>query len=169
MRVRGPVIWIKQQDTGKRRTVNRDKVISVDPEIAWEEVNTHPIRETAVNRNQHAEIGRMFERNIQQKHWTSRQEKQVPEQKHTTTLESDRQNNTVPEKISVSSQPHTTSDNDIVMHELNSDEMMDVDNNDDEQMETNQSEGESEFLINKKTSYNSTECEEKCENSCQEK
>ena len=66
-RVRGPVIWITQQETGKQRTVNRDKVIIVDPEMSWEQVNPRPIRKTAVNRNQDRDITRMYDENILRK------------------------------------------------------------------------------------------------------
>ena len=44
LRVRGPLVWIKQQKTGKHKTVNRDKVVIVDQEISWEEVNPRPVR-----------------------------------------------------------------------------------------------------------------------------
>ena len=66
-RVRGPVIWITQQDTGKRKTVNRDKVILVDPEMSWDEINKRPIRKTNVNKNRSEEIQRMFDINTQRK------------------------------------------------------------------------------------------------------
>ena len=44
LRVQGPLVWIKQQKTSKHKTVNRDKVVIVDQQISWEEVNPIPVR-----------------------------------------------------------------------------------------------------------------------------
>ena len=38
-RVRGPVVWIRQQQTGKNKVLNQEKVRLVDPEITWEDIN----------------------------------------------------------------------------------------------------------------------------------
>ena len=43
--VRGPVVWIRQQQTGKNKVLNREKVRLVDPEITWEDINPRPIRD----------------------------------------------------------------------------------------------------------------------------
>ena len=44
-RVRGPVCWIRQQQTGKTRVVNRSKLLLVDPNIAWDELRARPRRD----------------------------------------------------------------------------------------------------------------------------
>ena len=44
-RVRGPVVWIRQQQTGKNKMLNREKVRLVDPEITWEDINPRSIRD----------------------------------------------------------------------------------------------------------------------------
>ena len=44
-RVRGPVVWIRQQQTGKNKVLNREKVRLVDPEINWEDIYPRPIRD----------------------------------------------------------------------------------------------------------------------------
>ena len=44
IRVRGPVCWIQHQRTGKVRSVNRNKLLLVDPNMAWDEVATRPHR-----------------------------------------------------------------------------------------------------------------------------
>ena len=44
-RVRGPVVWIVQE-TGKRKTVNKDKVVLVDSEISWDHIYRRPVRKT---------------------------------------------------------------------------------------------------------------------------
>ena len=41
---RGNVYWLRDQRTGKQRVVNRDKLIVVDPEMRWDEVNPRPTR-----------------------------------------------------------------------------------------------------------------------------
>ena len=43
--VRGPVVWIPQQQTGKNKVLNREKVMLVDPEITLEDINPRPIRD----------------------------------------------------------------------------------------------------------------------------
>ena len=55
-RVRGLVIWIRHDVTGKRKTVNIDKVIVVDREISWDEVRDRPKRQTRPQRIRQAEI-----------------------------------------------------------------------------------------------------------------
>ena len=59
-RVHGPVVWIVHQETGKRKTVNKDKVVLVDPEISWDHINRRPVRKTCpkerVDRNVRKEL-----------------------------------------------------------------------------------------------------------------
>ena len=43
-RVRGQVVWIRHQLTGRERVVNRNKVKIVDPTIGWDDVRPRPIR-----------------------------------------------------------------------------------------------------------------------------
>jgi len=43
-RVRGPVCWIRNQKSGKTKTVNREKLTLVDPNIEWDEIRVRPIR-----------------------------------------------------------------------------------------------------------------------------
>ena len=43
-RINGPVIYIRNQLTGKYRPVNREKVRLVDPTLAWDEINPGPPR-----------------------------------------------------------------------------------------------------------------------------
>ena len=43
-RTRGPVCWIRQQQTGKTHTVNRSKLLLVDPNIVWDELRPRPRR-----------------------------------------------------------------------------------------------------------------------------
>ena len=42
-RVRGPVVWIRQQQTSKTKVLNREKVRIVDPDMAWEDINPRPV------------------------------------------------------------------------------------------------------------------------------
>ena len=44
-RVRGPVVWIRQQQTSKTKVLNREKVQIVDPDMAWEDINPRPVRD----------------------------------------------------------------------------------------------------------------------------
>ena len=44
-RVRGPVVWIRQQQTCKTKVLNREKVRIVDPDMAWEDINPRPVRD----------------------------------------------------------------------------------------------------------------------------
>ena len=41
---RGPVVWIRNQNNGKTKVVNKDKVRVVDPDIIWDEVRPRPRR-----------------------------------------------------------------------------------------------------------------------------
>ena len=63
------MVWIKQQKTGKHKTVNRDKIVIVDQEISWEEVNPRPVRKTRPVHNATTELqhlmGEQNERNLQ--------------------------------------------------------------------------------------------------------
>ena len=43
-RVRGPVLRIRQQQTGRIRMVNREKVKLVDPTVSWDECRPRPLR-----------------------------------------------------------------------------------------------------------------------------
>ena len=43
-RVRGPVIFVRQQQTGKEKTLNREKVRLVDPTIIWDQCEPRPLR-----------------------------------------------------------------------------------------------------------------------------
>ena len=43
-RVRGPVLRIRQQQTGRSRMVNREKVKLVDPTVSWDECRPRPLR-----------------------------------------------------------------------------------------------------------------------------
>ena len=38
MRVRSPVLWLRQQQSGKLRFANREKVKLVDPHLNWGEI-----------------------------------------------------------------------------------------------------------------------------------
>ena len=42
--VRGKVVWLRHQQTGKRKVLNKDKVQVVDPDISWDQVRPRPIR-----------------------------------------------------------------------------------------------------------------------------
>ena len=42
--VRGKVVWLRHQQTGRQKILNRDKVQIVDPDIAWDDVRPRPIR-----------------------------------------------------------------------------------------------------------------------------
>jgi hypothetical protein len=44
-RVSDPVVYVRNQFTGKYKPVNREKVRLVDPTIAWDEVNPRPSRQ----------------------------------------------------------------------------------------------------------------------------
>ena len=44
MRVRGPVLWLRQQQSGKLRVANREKVKLVDPHLNWDEITPRPRR-----------------------------------------------------------------------------------------------------------------------------
>ena len=46
IRVRGPVCWIRHQQTAKVRRVNRCKLLLVDPNIVWDELRPRPLRST---------------------------------------------------------------------------------------------------------------------------
>ena len=48
---RGPVVWIKNQQTGKEKTVNIDKVVLTDPEMDWDIIHPRPKRKTRPKRN----------------------------------------------------------------------------------------------------------------------
>ena len=42
--MRNKVVWLTQQQTGKQKVLNVNKLRLVDPNIAWDEVNPRPIR-----------------------------------------------------------------------------------------------------------------------------
>ena len=44
MRVRGPVLWLRQQQSGKVRVAYREKVKLVDPHLNWDEITPRPRR-----------------------------------------------------------------------------------------------------------------------------
>ncbi len=44
-RVRGPVVFLRHQLTGKTKRLNRSKITVVDPNILWDEVRVRPIRD----------------------------------------------------------------------------------------------------------------------------
>ena len=44
VRVRGPVLWLRQQQNGKLRVANREKVKLVDPHLNWDEITPRPRR-----------------------------------------------------------------------------------------------------------------------------
>ena len=44
VRVSGPVLWLRQQQSGKVRVVNREKVKLVDPHLNWDEIIERPRR-----------------------------------------------------------------------------------------------------------------------------
>ena len=43
-RVRGPVTYIRHQQTGKTKVLNREKLTLVDPNIQWDKIRVRPIR-----------------------------------------------------------------------------------------------------------------------------
>ena len=43
-RVRGPVIFVRHQQTGKEKTLNREKVRLVNPNISWDQCAPRPMR-----------------------------------------------------------------------------------------------------------------------------
>ena len=43
-RVRGTTLWLRQQQTGRTKVVHREKVMPVDSEINWDEINPRPVR-----------------------------------------------------------------------------------------------------------------------------
>jgi len=43
-RVRHPVVWIRNQTTGKTKILNREKVTLVDPNMDWDQVRVRPVR-----------------------------------------------------------------------------------------------------------------------------
>ena len=43
-RVRGLVCWVRNQQTGKERVLNRGKLRIVDPELVWDDIRSRPIR-----------------------------------------------------------------------------------------------------------------------------
>ena len=43
--MRGPVLWLQQQNTGKTRKLHRSKVKIVDPNIAWDDITPRPKRD----------------------------------------------------------------------------------------------------------------------------
>ena len=45
-RVRGPVCWIRNQFSGKTKTINREKLTLVDPNLPWDELRQRPIRKS---------------------------------------------------------------------------------------------------------------------------
>ena len=47
--VRGKVVWLHNQQTGKRKTLNVNKVKLVDPDICWDEIRPRPTRDTRVS------------------------------------------------------------------------------------------------------------------------
>ena len=44
-RINGPVVYIRNQMTGKYKPVNREKLRLVDPTVAWDDVNPRPRRQ----------------------------------------------------------------------------------------------------------------------------
>ena len=44
VRVRGPVLWLRQQQSGKLRVANREKVKLVEPHLNWDEITPRPRR-----------------------------------------------------------------------------------------------------------------------------
>jgi len=47
--VRGKVLWVRHEPTGKTKVLNRNKVHIVDPDISWDEVRPRPIRKSNVS------------------------------------------------------------------------------------------------------------------------
>ena len=47
VRVRGAVVWIRHQQTGKTRVVNRCKIKIVDPNVIWDDVRPRPVRNSS--------------------------------------------------------------------------------------------------------------------------
>ena len=47
--IRGPVLWLRHQATGKTRVININKVVLVDPNIEWDEVRPRPRRQARSN------------------------------------------------------------------------------------------------------------------------
>ena len=45
VKIRGPVVWLKHDVTGKSRTTNIDKLKIVDREMAWDEIRKRPSRQ----------------------------------------------------------------------------------------------------------------------------
>ena len=43
-RTRGPVIWVRQQQTGKEKFLNREQVRLADRTISWDDINPRPLR-----------------------------------------------------------------------------------------------------------------------------
>ena len=48
--MRGPVIFVRQQQTGKHKVLHREKVKVVDPTIMWDECNPRPLRSQYIPR-----------------------------------------------------------------------------------------------------------------------
>ena len=46
-RVRGPVIYVHNQQTGKSKVLNAEKVRLVDPNQKWDTCNARPVRKQA--------------------------------------------------------------------------------------------------------------------------
>jgi transposase InsO family protein len=44
IRTRGQVVWLRHQQTGQQKVVNRNKVKVIDPNINWDAINPRPIR-----------------------------------------------------------------------------------------------------------------------------
>ena len=42
--VRGKVVWIRHQQSGRTKVLNRNKVVLVDPDIVWDEIRERPLR-----------------------------------------------------------------------------------------------------------------------------
>ena len=45
IRVRGTTHWLRHQQTGKERKLHREKLMLVDPDIAWDELPPRPRRQ----------------------------------------------------------------------------------------------------------------------------
>ena len=40
--VRGPVVWLRNQKTGKTKVLDKRRVVLVDPDILWDDVQARP-------------------------------------------------------------------------------------------------------------------------------
>ena len=47
--IRGKVVWVRHQPSGKKKVLNRNKVVLVDPDIAWDELRDRPVRRAGID------------------------------------------------------------------------------------------------------------------------